>query len=123
MRNGRVVWTSDSLTHGLTWFKRNVDDEILETVEDFAQECEDYMKAHAPWEDRTGDARDGLSGTPYAKGDVHGVLLAHGVTYGRFLEFRFGGRDAIVIPTLEQKGPELKVRLHGLLNRVDYQGI
>lgn len=124
MRNGRVVWTSNTLTHGLTWFKNNVDDEIWQEVQDFAAECEAHMKAEAPWEDRTGDAREGLSGTPYQKGeDVHGVLLSHGVSYGRFLEFRFGGRDAIVIPTLEQKGPELMRRLHGLYERVDYQGI
>jgi hypothetical protein len=123
MRNGRVVWTSDSLTHGLTWFKRNVDDEIQKIVEEFADECQSHMKANAPWEDRTGDARNTLTGTAYEKGDVHGVLLAHGVTYGRFLEFRFGGRDAIVIPTLEEKGPELMARLNGLLNRVEYQGI
>ncbi len=123
MRNVRVVWTSDSLTHGLVWFKRNVDQEIFETVEDFARECEAYMKANAPWQDRTGDARAGLSGTPYSRGDVHGVELAHGVSYGVYLEFKYGGRDAIVIPTLEEKGPELMQNLKGLLDRTDFQGV
>lgn len=123
MRNGRVVWTSDTLTHGLVWFKRNVDDQIQEELEEFAEECETHMKQEAPWEDRSGDARDGLTATAYLRGDVHGVLLAHGEPYGRFLELRFGGRDAIVIPTLEEKGPQLMRRLHGLYGRVDYQGL
>lgn len=123
MRNGRVVWTSDSLTHGLVWFKHNVDQEIWKTTQEFAQECEAYMKANAPWEDRTGDARGGLSGTAYQNGDVHGVLLAHGVSYGKWLELRFGGRDAIVIPTLEEKGPEYMANMKGLLNRTEFQGI
>lgn len=123
MRNGRVVWTSDTLTHGLTWFKQNVEDEISHEIEEFARECEAYMKSNAPWQDRSGNARSGLSGTAYRKNDVNGVLLAHGESYGRFLELRFGGRDAIVIPTLEEKGPELMGRMRGLLNRTNYQGV
>ena len=125
MRNGRVIWTSDSLTHGLIWFKANVEAELLKELEQFAQECEDYMKANAPWEDRSGDARDGLTADADqndAKGNL-GVVLAHGVDYGVYLEFKFGGRDAIIIPTMEIMGPQLMARIGGLLDRVDYQGI
>lgn len=125
MRGGRVVWTSDSLTHGLLWFKPNVEAELMGELEEFAQQCEAYMKLNAPWEDRTGDARSGLSATPdenEAKGNL-GIELAHGVEYGVFLEFKFGGRDAIIIPTMEIMGPELMGRVRGLLDRVNYQRI
>ena len=125
MRNGRVIWTSDSLTHGLIWFKANVESEILRELEEFAQECETYMKANAPWEDRTGDARSELTAAPSqndSKGNL-GVELAHGVDYGVFLEFKDGGRLAIIGPTMEVMGPELMARMGGLLERVDYQGI
>lgn len=122
-RGGRVVWTSDSLTHGLRWFKANVEDQLSGELDTFADEVEAYMKEEAPWEDRTGDARDGLSATRYQNGDVQGLLLAHGVEYGVFLEFKFGGRDAIIIPTLEIMGPEMMNRTRGLLNRVNYQGV
>lgn len=125
MRNGRVVWTSDSLTHGLIWFKANVEAEILRELEQFAQECEAYMKANAPWDDRTGDARGGLTAEAdqnETKGNL-GVVLAHGVDYGVYLEFKFGGRDAIITPTMEVMGPQLMMRMSGLLDRVDYQGI
>lgn len=125
MRGGRVVWTSDSLTHGLMWFKPNVEAELDRELERFSQECEAYMKANAPWEDRTGDARSGLSATPRdneMKGNK-GIELAHGVTYGVYLEFKFGGRDAIIIPTMEVMGPELMARVGGLLDRVNFQGV
>lgn len=125
MRNGRVVWTSDSLTHGLIWFKANVEARLDEELEDFARECEVYMKANAPWEDRTGDAREGLSAEATeneVKGNK-GVTLAHGVTYGVYLEFKDGGKFAIIIPTMEVMGPELMARVGGLLDRVDYQGL
>lgn len=125
MRNGRVVWTSDSLTHGLIWFRANVEDALLQELEQFAQEVEDYMKANAPWDDRTGDARGGLTAEPdqnEMKGNL-GIVLAHGVDYGVYLEFKYGGRDAIIIPTMEVMGPQLMARIGGLLDRVDYQGI
>jgi hypothetical protein len=120
---GRVVWTSDSLTHGLQWFKANVEAELSRELDDFADECEQYMKDNAPWQDRTGDARDGLNAHRYENGDVQGVELAHGVDYGIFLEFKFGGRDAIVIPTLEVMGPRMMEKTNGLLDRVNYQGV
>lgn len=122
-RGGRVVWTSDSLTHGLRWFKANVEGELSDELDSFANEVEAYMKEEAPWEDRTGDARNTLSATRYEHGDVQGLLLAYGVEYGVFLEFKFGGRDAIIIPTLEVMGPEMMHRTQGLLNRVNYQGV
>lgn len=125
MRNGRVIWTSDSLTHGLIWFKPNVEAELIRQLEDFAQECEAYMKDNAPWDDRTGDARSGLTAAAdgnEVKGTL-GVILSHGVDYGVFLEFKYGGRDSIITPTMEVMGPQLMARMGGLLNRVNYQGI
>lgn len=118
-----VVWTSDTLTHGLTWFKANVEAELSRELDDFAKECEQYMKDEAPWEDRTGDARNGLNATRYENGSVQGILLAHGVYYGRFLEFRFEGRDAIIRPTMDVMGPRMMQATSGLLNRVNYQGV
>lgn len=125
MRNGRVIWTSDSLTHGLVWFKPNVERELSNQLSEFAKECEAYMKANAPWEDRTGDARSELTAAAdgnEVKGTL-GIVLAHGVDYGVFLEFKYGGRDAIIGPTMEVMGPQLMARMSGLLDRVDYQGI
>lgn len=117
------MWTSDTLTHGLTWFKANVEAELSNTLEDFARECEQYMKEEAPWEDRSGDAREGLNASRYEKGNTQGIELAHGVYYGRFLEFRFGGRDAIIIPTMEVMGPRMMAATRGVLDRTNYQGI
>lgn len=107
------------------WFKPNVEAELMNQLEDFAQQCETYMKDNAPWEDRTGDARNEL--TAQADGNevkgTLGVVLSHGVDYGVYLEFKWGGRDAIIGPTMEVMGPEMMGRMSGLLERVDYQGM
>lgn len=84
-----------------------------------------WMKQNAPWQDRTGDARESL------KGEVHfnptggegtnvpalRIHLGHGVDYGVHLEFGMGGRYQIIRPGLERmarKLPESIIQEAGL---------
>lgn len=108
---GRVVWTSKQLFQSLSWFRVAAEKSVQEIIQDFASEVESYMKEHAAWEDRTGDARDGLSAQFYEGPNVSGLLLSHGVSYGIWLEVRWGGRLAIIPPTIEVMGPELMRRI------------
>lgn len=64
---------------------------------------EQYMKANAPWTDRTGTARRGLYGAAAQSGDQFAVVFSYGpdIDYGFWLENRFNGRFAIVLPTQE----------------------
>ncbi len=58
-----------------------------------------YMKANAPWTDRTTDARNLLSAwVEYGDEEVQ-INLAHGVQYGYYLEIK--PEFAIVGPTAE----------------------
>lgn len=107
----KITWVQRDLFHGLTWFRDAVNSGVQHVVEDVAKEAEAYMKANAPWEDRTTLARSTLSATAYHNKTVSGILLAHGVDYGRWLELRFGGRFAIVIPTMDVMGDRLMVAL------------
>ncbi len=60
-----------------------------------------YAKAHAPWQDRTGDARAKLDGSSRREGDTTFVnTLQHGVPYGVYLERANTGRFAILAPTV-----------------------
>jgi hypothetical protein len=91
-----------------------------------AQTVENYAKENAPWEDRTGDARDGLA----AEGDYsfykYTIVLYHTVDYGVWLEIRWNGRWAIIMPTLEHFAPIFVAELQmaevlkagGLLHKV-----
>ena len=83
-----------------------------------ATKMEAYSRQNAPWTDRTGNARSGLFGVvdeDIARGIVT-IYLAHGHTihYGMALELGYGGKYAIIMPTIEQHLPELKRLLDGI---------
>jgi hypothetical protein len=80
-------------------------DGLSQAVEDRllteAANMQDYAQANAPWSDRTGEARAGLTAEVDSdKGNVY-VSLFHTVDYGRWLETIQGGRFAIIMPTIE----------------------
>lgn len=88
-----------------------------------ATNIEGDMRTNAPWTDQTGNARNGLfarAGTEESKagergpggqfkkvGTYHVINLFHTMPYGIYLETRFSGRYAIIVPTLQAKAPEV----------------
>lgn len=98
--------------------RRQVEAATLSVANRMSREIEQYMKANAPWQDQTGQARATLKAEVL---DVTGraafILLQHGVDYGIFLEAMQGGRFAIIGPTLDVFGPrimrELQIELAG----------
>lgn len=64
-----------------------------------AADMEAFAKQSAPWTDRTTDARQGLSGEPFAENGIVGASIVHSVPYGIWLENRFDRRYAIIGPT------------------------
>jgi hypothetical protein len=82
------------------------------TLSHYAQKMEQYAKENAPWEDRTGDARRGLRGEAfYHPGVDMGVVLAHTVEYGQYLETANNSKDAILKPTVDHFMPDVKTDL------------
>lgn len=65
-------------------------------------ESVDFAKSHAPWMDQSGNARAGLhaKANPVNGGQAFELVLAHSVPYGIWLEVRFSGKYAIIMPTL-----------------------
>lgn len=100
-----IVWTGD-LGPNL----RKLDAHILARMHvaatSFAPRIEAHMKGNAPWTDRTGNARAGLFARPKSSGRSASIVFGHSVFYGIFLETRFSGTYAIVLPTLEEMAPE-----------------
>jgi hypothetical protein len=63
-------------------------------------------QANHPWNNITGDAERGLSVDVSGDGAVASLTLYHTVYYGVYLELRWGGRYAVIMPTLQaQYGP------------------
>ena len=69
---------------------------------------QNWMKANAPWTDRTGNARQTLyTELQGLLTDMVAIILAHGVEYGIYLEMSNAGRYAIVGPALDEWGERL----------------
>ena len=75
-----------------------------------ANEFEKYMKANAPWTDRTGNARRGLK--------AQATQSRKAFVYGVYLEYAMGRRFAIIQPTIDVKGQDYVDGLHGILGPV-----
>ena len=66
-----------------------------------APDATKYMREEAPWQDQTTNARNGLHATVESDYDTFWELLcAHSVVYGIYLETRFSGKYAIIMPTV-----------------------
>lgn len=70
-----------------------------------APQAEAFMKENAPWTDRTGAARNGLGTQVVIDDGTVAIVLYHSVPYGVFLELRWGGKYAIIEPTMAAIGP------------------
>lgn len=66
-----------------------------------APQIEGWMKGNAPWEDRTGNARQALYTLVARDGSTYVLVMDHGVQYGYWLEVIQGGRYAIVAPAMD----------------------
>lgn len=87
--NASFVWEiapSGQLIPGVDRYGRDIVSGIAQIAQMFAARIEGWMKANAPWSDRTGAARQGLRG--FAETSAAGAVIwaVHSVFYGIFLE-------------------------------------
>jgi hypothetical protein len=86
--------------------------------------AENWLKANAPWSDQTSNARNGLAAR-YAGsgGGVHTMVLYHQMPYGIWLEVRWDGKYAVILPGVQQTGPKVMHTLQGILDAFPGMGI
>lgn len=107
----RVEWngTDKRLRARMGDYGEAVKEGLLSVGQRLGPAMEAFAKQNAPWTDRTGHARQGLRYfvDQQDDGQVVVVTLAHGegIFYGWFLEVRFQGRYAIILPTLQAHYP------------------
>lgn len=83
-----------------------------------APQVESHMKVNAPWQDQTGNARQGLGAEAFDEGDNMGIVLYHQAPYGIWLEVKNSGEYAIIDPTIEVMGPEVMRALERMLEDI-----
>lgn len=98
---------SSSMLAGIARASATLPSRVGDEVLDVAIEALDYAKDNAPWADRTGNAREGLDVDVYEEGDTIVWEMFHSVDYGLYLETRWNGRFAIIMPTLELFAPKI----------------
>lgn len=90
----------------ILWFDGPEWDHIAaEAFEDAADQVRETAQWNAPWEDRTGEAREGLQTKVEANNGEVILTLFHTVEYGLWLEVIQNGRFGVIMPTLEQQAP------------------
>lgn len=72
-----------------------------------AKKMQNYAKQHRPWTDRTGQARQRLTGWVETLSNRTRIYIGHGVDYGIYLELSHEKKYAILQPTVNATGPEI----------------
>lgn len=97
-------------------YRRAIEAGIKAIADYYAPQIENYMKQHAPWIDRTGNARSGLyTEVEQMVGVMTTIILAHSVDYGVFLELANAGNYAIIAPSLDYFGPRVFADIRRML--------
>lgn len=102
------------LTKNIKAFSKKGKQLAFEQMQKEAKDLEKYMKANAPWQDRTGNARRSLNAKVEQKGQKITIILSNPVYYGQYLEQGMGKRFAIIDPTIKTKSGEVMESLRGL---------
>ena len=84
-----------------------------------AVKLESYMKRNRPWTDRTGLAKTRLSAVVTTPNDhTVRITLAHGVSYGKWLELANAKKYAIIKPTIDKQGPGVYDSFNNFLSKL-----
>lgn len=94
--------TDRRMVEAIERYKRNLIEAVYRLAGEWATRIANDARQGAPWTDRTGDARRSLFGRAFrlAMGAV--IVVGHGVHYGIYLERRWGGKWAAIMPALQR---------------------
>lgn len=112
------------LRDGLEIFRNRFNAALSMYANTGALKLQNYARQNARWTDRTGHARQRLTGDVLIAGEGYKLRLAHGVDYGIFLELAHERRYAIIEETINTVGQnEILPGLNHLIDRLSgYSG-
>lgn len=109
---------ASELFDGLGALESRTDMALRMYAETAAKDLEGYMKQNAPWTNRTGHARQRLTGTVEDVPKGYRIKLAHGVDYGLHLEYANEKKYAILEPALLSQSNKVVKGFGKLLSRL-----
>lgn len=107
-------------------YRRAIEAGIKAIADFYKPQIENYMKQHAPWTDRTTNARSGLyTEVEQMVGVMTQIILAHSVDYGFYLEgwdpvhqreMQNAGEWSIIAPSLDYFAPRVFADIRRMLS-------
>lgn len=92
------------LSSGLSKIKDKTDLAVRILAVQGGQKLQDFARENRRWTDRTGHARQRLTGGAEAVSNGYRIYLAHGVDYGIWLELAHEKRFSIIPQAIEYVG-------------------
>lgn len=102
-----IKFDAEKVLIGLTDFGTKMNAALRIYAETAAKDFESHAKRNRPWKDRTGRARQGLTGYVTPKGNSWRINIAHTVDYGIWLEYARNKKYAILEPTVRLKAKDV----------------
>ena len=106
MANDGISW-SGTLSGNLNTFGAKTKARMVAVAKYAAPQIQSDMRSNAPWEDQTGNARNGLFAKEQISTNRVDIVLYHSVPYGIWLELRWSGKYAIITPSLAKWAPKV----------------
>lgn len=99
-------------------YVNEVDNAVFQLFTKYKPQVENYATANAPWKDDTGNARQGLyANVEHVPRQSISMIVGHGpVEYGIWLEVRWAGRWAILLPTISVFEPRILADIRKVLS-------
>lgn len=114
-----IEWTDKELFKNLDRAPAKLDAAMAAFTSFWAPQVEGYARTNAPWQDQTSNARNGLTAVPEVQPGKYSIVLFHRMPYGIWLEVRWSGRYAIILPTIQTMGREVMAGARDLLRRMN----
>lgn len=83
-----------------------------------ATDFQSFARSNAPWQDHTGNARQGLFAKGISENGKHAIVTYHTMLYGIWLEVKNSGEYEILDTTIRVMGQRAMSDLNYFLDRV-----
>ena len=87
-------------------------------AQESAKTVESYAKANRRWTDRTGHARQRLTGYVEEQQDKVIIYVSHGVNYGIYLELAHEKKYAILQESINKNAQEILEGFKGMIDKM-----
>lgn len=99
-----IKFDMSGLLKGMSEVESKAETAIRMYADNSALQLQNYAREHRPWTDRTGQARQRLSGYSEHISNGYKICLAHGVDYGLWLELAHEKRFSIIPYSIQYVG-------------------